>query len=126
MLDEEKINAFLDAINDFKRALVCKTEEVQEINSRIEKLTWFTDIDDACLMLVNDIISAARDLHSSLIRQYVAMNIIKSKGIARSEIREFKDSLDDLRESCDDLELVFFHLPNNQDFVETTRQLSLL
>lgn len=126
MLDEEKINALLDTILDFKDSLIKKTERIHHINECIEKLTWLNDLDEECLMLTNDLISAAKDLHSSLIRQYASMSYIRKKGIAKDEIKNFKDSMGELKEGYEDLESVFFFLPKIPDFVETTRQLSLV
>ncbi|HEV8081845.1 MAG TPA: hypothetical protein VGP55_01505 [Chitinophagaceae bacterium] len=126
LYNEEKINALLDAILDFKDKFQEKTERINEINEKIEKLTWFDELNDECLRLINDLISSIKDLHSSLIRQYVALNYVRSKGIAKEEIRNFKSAIDDLKDSYQDLESVFFFLPEMPDFKETTKQLSLI
>ena len=126
LYDEEKVNALLDAILNFKDKFQKKTERINGINGKIEKLTWFNDANDKCLRLINDLISSIKDLHSSLIRQYVSLNYIRSKGIAKEEIRNFKSAIDDLKDSYQDLESVFFFLPEMPDFKETTKQLSLI
>lgn len=126
LMDVEKVDLFLDTILDFKNSLIEKTGKINAINERIEKVTWFDNLDDESLMLINDLISAAKDLRTSLIRQYVSMNIFRKKGIAKEEIHNFKNSIDELRESYEDLESVFFFLPKMPDFVETTRKLSLV
>ena len=126
LFDEEKINAFLDAINRFKKTLITKTEKINNINEKLEKLTWFNNLDRECLLLINDLISSARDLKSSLIRQYISMDIIRKKGIAKEEIKDFKTSIDDLQETYEDMESAFFFLPEFNDFEETTKKLSLI
>ncbi|MFK7973119.1 MAG: hypothetical protein AB8F95_22300 [Bacteroidia bacterium] len=126
LLDEERINFFLDAINAFKSSLDSKTNKINKLNESLEKLTWLNDLDEECLLLMNDLISSARDLKSSLIRQYVSMEILRKKGIAKEEIKLFKASIDDLQESYEDLESVFFFLPEFRDFEETTQKLSLV
>ena len=126
VLNEEKLNEFLDAILDFKSLLHIKTQKLEDLNPRLEELTWFTGLNDECLMLLNDLISAARDLHSSLIRQYVQLDRIRRTGIAKAEIKRFKNAIDDFKESYTDLESVFFYLPEMPDFVETTKLLSLI
>ncbi|WMN11379.1 hypothetical protein QYS49_38175 [Marivirga salinae] len=78
------------------------------------------------MILLNDIISSAKDLRTSLIRQYISLNFLISNGIAKDEIKEFKNSIDELKESYEDLESVFFFLPEMPDFVETTKKLSLI
>lgn len=123
---EDQINDFLDTILEFKKSLNEKTQKLFEINGEMERLTWFNDLNKECLMLINDLIASAKDLHSALIRQYVRMNYIRAKGVAKHEIKDFKNSIDELKETYIDLESVFFYLPEIPDFVETTKQLSLV
>jgi len=124
--EEQLKNEFLDAILDFKSLIKDKTRRLYEVNENIERLTWLNDLDDDCLMVINDLISAAKDLYSSLIRQYSSMNYLRRQGIAKEEIKDFKNSIDELKEAYSDLESVFFFLPEMPDFVETTKQLSLI
>ena len=125
-IDQEKINSFLDSLLEFRKSLKEKTEIIISFNDRIERITWFNDLDEECYMLINDLISAIKDLHSSLIRQYISMNYIRQKGIAKEEIREFKCTIDDLKENYQDLESIFFFLPEIPEFKETTKLLSLV
>lgn len=126
LFDEKKINKFLDAILEFKSMLVNKTAKIAELVERIEEITWFNDLDQDSLMLINDLISSIRDLHSSLLRQYISLNFIRLKGIAKDEIKNFKASIDDLKDVANDLDSRFFFLPNIEEFKETTRELSLI
>lgn len=126
LVDEEYVNKFLDTINEFKAKLKDKTDKIQDINHRMEELTWYDNVDDECLMLMNDLISAAKDLRSSLIRQYVSMGLLKKRGIGKAEIKDFKNAIDDLKETYEDLESVFFYLPEMPNFKETTKKLSLV
>lgn len=126
LMEEDGINKLLDSILEFKNTLKQKTNSIQDIIERLEKLTWFNDLDEECYMKLNDLISLAKDLRGTLIRQYVNMNIIRVKGVAKEEIKEFKNTIDDLKEAYEDLESVFFFLPNMPDFKETTKRLSLV
>ena len=125
-MDHERPNDFLDSLLDFKHSLKQKTETITSFNDCIEKITWFNDLDEECLMLINDLISAIKDLHSSLIHQYISMNYLKQKSIVKEEIRDFKCTIDNLKENYQDLESVFFYLPKMSDFKDTTKQLSLV
>lgn len=125
-MDQERMNAFLDAILEFKAYLSEKTNRIISINAGIEKITWYNDLDDECLKLINDLISTIKDLRSTLIRQYVSMSLLRDKGIAKEEIKEFKIAVDELKEIYQDLESVFFFLPEMADFKETTKLLSLM
>lgn len=124
--EEEMTNKFLDAILDFKALLEEKIKKLDSINEKIEGLTWFTDLDEECLMKTNELISVAKDLYLSLRNRYVAMNNLRRKGIAKEEIKEYKRSIDELKESYSDLESALFFLPEIPEFKETTRLLSLV
>ena len=123
---EEKINSFLDAILDFKNNLIEKSNKIIELADKLEQITWLTVDDNECLMLLNDLIAQSKDLHSSLIRNYVVFAPLRQKGIAKDEIRTYKSAIDDFKESYIDLESVFFFLPEIPEFKETTRELSLV
>ena len=125
-MDQERMNAFLDVILEFKDSLGEKTNKIFSINDNIDKITWYNDRDDECLKLINDLISAIKDLRSTLIRQYVSMSFLRQKGIAKEEIKKFKIAVDELKEVYEDLESVFFFLPEMPDFNETTKLLSLV
>ena len=125
-IDEESINSFLDAILDFKEKLKEKTNKIHGIIELIESITWIGDLSKDGLMLLNDVISSAKDLQSSLIRQYILTEVFRRKGVAKEEIGDFKNSIDELKESYEDLESVFFFLPEMPEFVETNEKLGLM
>jgi hypothetical protein len=124
--DEKKINNLLDSILDFKQSLTRKTDKIENLIERIEKITWFDNLDQDALLLINDLVSSIRNLYSSLQRQYVYLNFIRSKGIAKEEVKDFKAAIDDLKEIANDLDSRFFFLPANDEFEETTKELSLI
>ncbi|MCH7396502.1 hypothetical protein MM236_00820 [Belliella sp. DSM 107340] len=125
-MEEEKINSLLDKILDFKKTLYAKTEKLWNIIEGFESLTWFDNLDEESLMLMNDLISSAKDLRMTLIRQYLLMDSLRKKSVAKDEIKAFKEALDELKVACEDLESVFFFLPEMPGFVETTKKLSLV
>jgi len=125
-LDEQKINRLLDKILEFKKKFSDKTNKINSVVEKTEEITWFNSLDNDTLMSVNDLISSIRDLHSSLLRQYISLNFLRSKGIAKEEIKNFKAAIDDLNDVAVDLESRFFFLPNISGFQETTKELSLL
>lgn len=125
-LTEQHINAFLDTILDLKAILKNKTTKLTGLNSLFEQLTWFHDLDDDCLMRINETVSLARELHRSLTMQYVPLARIRKTGIAKEEINNFKASIDDLKESYTDVENVFFVLPADDEFVKITKELNLI
>lgn len=124
---EEKMNSFLDAILDLKSHIRAKSEKLYNYTERLEKITWYDNLDDECLMLLNDIISLGRELSNSLNRQYAYYNKeFKQHGIAKDEIKELKASINDFKETCNDLEDIFFYLPQDTEFNKITQELSEL
>ena len=57
VIDEIKMNKFLDSIIDFKQSLKIKTGKIEEIIENTEKITWFNNLDDDSLLIVNDLVS---------------------------------------------------------------------
>ncbi len=126
-LTEQHINAFLDAILDLKSLLREKTNKLNEVTLLFEKLTWYNNLDDDCLMRINETISLAKELYRSLSFQYASLARMRIKsGIVKEEIQRLKTSLDDLKEIITDVENVFFVLPADDEFVNTTKELNLL
>lgn len=123
---EQIVNTFLDKILELKRILDKKTQNITKLNTQLEELTWFSDLDDEYLMKINEIISLCNDLHSSLLKYYVGLNPFIKKGIAKAEIKELKEVIADLKEITQDVESRFFFLPQSPLFTETTKEFTLI
>jgi len=123
---EDQINKFLDKILDVQKYLNVKSEKIEDINERLEGLTWLNDIDEDSLRQLNNLIGSAKDLHSVLIRQFVNLNDFRKKGIAKEATKRFKSAIDTLKEIISDLESTFFFLPKMPHFLDNTKELSLL
>jgi hypothetical protein len=123
---QQVIDSFLDRILDLKEKLTTKSKKIEKIVVMLEGITWYNNVDEEGLKLINEIISLSKDLHSTLIRFYVDLNYFIKKNIAKEEIKNLKIAIDDLKEITQDLESVFFYLPQMPQFVESTKQLSLL
>jgi len=114
-----------DAILDFKKVYTVKTNKIKTLVEKIEQITWINNVGNDSFKSINDLISSIRDLHSALLRQYISLNFIRRNGIAKEEIKIFKDSINDLKDVVADLDSRFFFQPNTPDFQETTKELSL-
>jgi hypothetical protein len=123
---EEEINHFLDKILELQKFLGEKTEKINFVNELLEKITWLNGINEECLIQINTVIGVAKDFHSTLIRQFVKLNFLRTKGIAKQAIKEFKYSIDSLKDAIADLESVFFSLPEIGEFNDITKELSLI
>lgn len=126
VVSQQDIDHFLDTINEFKNVIIQKADIINTIVETVEKISWFSDLDEDCLKKVNDIISLVRELHSVQIRKYVTLGFFMKRKIAVKEIRILKHSIDDLRDVARDLDACFFVLATMPEFVDTNKQLSLV
>jgi len=126
IIAQKSAYALVENILDLKCMLLEKSNKLDDIVKRMEAITWFNNIDDACKQLINDIIASANDLHTVLIKELKITPDIYSRGIAKEEINAFKNSIVDLKEASEDLESVFFKLPHIYEFKEITGELAKL
>jgi|SRR5690554_4261156 len=117
--NDEKINLFLDEINDFNSLIINKTDTLSEINKSLEQLTWLNDLDEEDLMVLNDIIALGNDFYSTLSKLYSSLRNSAINETSEEGLKNFKIEIDNLKESCEDLDSVFFYLPSFSEFNET-------
>lgn len=123
-LREEAVNNFLDRISEFRDALDEKTKTINDINSKFEILSWVEGIDEECLELIKGLLQKSNAVHKKLIRSYVEMSWVITKGIAIDTMRKYKIALDDLKEHNQDLEDLYFNLPADAEFADRIKMLS--
>lgn len=121
---QQTIDNLLDKILEFQNNIQDKADKINFVNSKFQELTWFSNIDDECKGLLRNLIISSKDLHSKMIRYYVSLNWAIKKGIATEAMKNFKLSLDDLKEYNQDLEDLFFNLPEDKEFTERVNMLS--
>lgn len=126
VLTEQIVNQFLDTINEFRNRLTQSSNAINKIIDKLEKISWISDdLKDDDLQQLHEIIALCRDLWSSLIRRYARINkVCKENGILKTEIKEFKTTLDDFKEVYEDIEVAFFTFPNDREFIEITERLN--
>jgi prefoldin subunit 5 len=124
LLTEVEINKFLDDYLELCHILAKKTESVNTVNETLERLFNLTELNEDCLRLLNVLVSVGRDFYITLDKQYQNIIHLVDHKIAVNEICNFKEAIDYLQESIDDLESIFLTLPKSADFVEVTKKLS--
>lgn len=122
--EQEAVNRFLDKILAFQKRLQERTDNINVINSKFQELSWLHDMDQECLDLMKEILVKSKDVHKKLIKFYVSLSTLIRKGIAKEAIHNFKLALDDLNEFTQDLEDLFFNLPDDKEFTERVKKLS--
>ncbi len=117
MNDEEKINKFLDGINDFKTKLIDQTENIQKLDDLFSQSTWFDIQNQEEEELLKEIITRSLSFHSAAIKNFVKLRKAFWKdNICRTEISNFKNALDDFEESIYEVNEIFFKLRKDDEF----------
>lgn len=117
MSEEEKINRFLDGINDFKTKLADRTTKIQKLDELLSKATWFDIQNKEEEELLKSVIHKSHTFHSKAIRNFVQLkNNLWKDNICRAEITQYKNALDDFEESIYELNEIFFDLRKDHDF----------
>lgn len=125
--ENERNNEFLDKILDFKKVLNKRVNLLDNLIEQIETITWYNDFTDEDLIKISTIIDLAIILEILWKKEYAIINKeIKSKNIAKKEIIDFKNALDDFREIYKDLSHIVFKLSKDSEFNNLTEMLLLI
>lgn len=117
LTEEEKINHFLDGINNLRAKLVEKTEKIQKLDNLFSKLTWYDVKNQEEEDLMKKVISEALSFHTESIKNFVSLkkSFWKDK-ICRDEITNYKNTLDDFEDSIYEVKEIFFSLRKDSEF----------
>lgn len=125
--EQEILNSFLDKILELQGKITEDANFVFSLVERFEKLSWIdaSNLDEETLKVLNDIISISRDIHRTMILRFVFLNK-NMRDMASLHIKEFKMSIDDLKESINDLEYIHFRMPCDSRFQEINERIQSL
>lgn len=123
---EEEINEVLDLIISFKNNLVESTTAIERITEDLEKISWYEINDSVVLQKMIEFLSNCKSLRKTLIKKYLSFAELRADGIARDEIRQYKNAVDVFTEVYTDLEFIFIKSPIDIEFCDITSQLENL
>lgn len=117
LTEEEKINRFLDGINNLRAKLVEKTEKIQKLDDLFSKLTWYDIKNQEEEDLMKKVISKSLSFHTKSIKNFASLkrSFWKDK-ICRDEITNYKNTLDDFEDSIYEVKEIFFSLRQDSEF----------
>lgn len=117
----------LDQINKVRASFVESSEAIEDIIKKLQSLTWtLREPTPDDLKSVSDILFVGRRLlkgSNSIINSYQPL---WQKGVIITETSEFKEVSAHLAEILDDIDSVYFKLPNLPGFDDTTHELESL
>ena len=120
--DELKYSTYVKRLT---KSIVNRTELYNEIIKEMEEFTWLT-LSESDLKILNDIIAFSRDIYSTEMETYNSSDAMIKWGISSVIIDKYRDSVETFKETYEDLESIFFFLPNNPDFIQANKELSTL
>ncbi|WP_035690563.1 hypothetical protein [Flavobacterium sp. F52] len=121
---ELAINKLLDSICKVRDILFERASLISELNLKMAKLSHLENLDDECFEMIRKILDQSKAFHHKAIRNYVELNWLIRKGIATEAMHAYKDALNDLKEYTEDLEDLFFNLPDDKEFANRIEMLS--
>jgi hypothetical protein len=117
-----KHNAY---VNKLTKSIINHAALYNRIIKEMEELTWLT-LNESDLKILNDLIAFSRDIYSTEMETYNSTDVMIKWGISKEVINKYRDSVETFKETYEDLESIFFFLPNNADFIEVTKELATL
>ena len=106
-------------------AIEAKIEHIDNLLIELETISWLNDVNEETLIVINDIIVHTKDLTNSYEKQY---SIIVDRKLQNNKntVSCFREAIEELHETVEDLESRFFVLPKMNHFVLASKKLSLI
>jgi len=124
---EELINKTLDIILEFTEALKSQMDQIESINSLLNRLTWITDTSNQ--QNIEDIEIILRNL--TFLRDHVVKNVkehlTNDSLVARDcslIVKAYMETIEDFEESLEEVYNIFFVLPYDEEYQELQRQIA--
>lgn len=121
---QEKIDMLLDNINKLKINLCDRVKKIKHIEDLFTQITWLDIQTPEEEILLKDLLAKSKSYHTSLIKNVVFLKSrLWRKNICRTEISEYKDSIDDFEDTLYEVEEIFFSLRKNDEFNDLVNSL---
>lgn len=124
---EDKTNAFLDSINLTQDFLSKTTPSIIILTEKLEEFSWFENVTEQNKFLIKIALLASEELTKSLSKSYIVLKkLYKPKDVLKEELKQYKEAIENLQETTNDIEMVFFELPNDTEFKAINEKLASL
>lgn len=122
---EDLINEVLEKIIEVRERFLGMSKSVLSIVESLEKLTWIVENpNEDILREINAILDISRGVHAKLNRYRSDLLKTPIVKICPDATQIFFDDIDLLEETIDDIEAIYFRLPQNKNFKEICKKLS--
>lgn len=124
---EEKINNFLDGINEDRATIERISLDVKDLTSRLEKISWLKNVTQDDLALIKTCLIITNEVVKALNKAYAMFNSrLRPNGVCKDELNEFIESIRDLNETKEDVNLAYFVLPNDTENLKLDEDIAKL
>ncbi len=124
---DDLLDELLDRINEVRIRFAEMSGRLLSIVGSLEKLTWLVDApSEGILKEINAILDISRGLHTQMEKSKVALKKIGIEELCPEAADVLFADIDLLGETIDDVEAVFFRLPNNPHFKEICKKAAQL
>lgn len=110
IIDEKAVNAFLDAILHVSKPVKESAKDVNEMLSLMYDYFNYENQDDFKIIK-----QSLDDLYSTLIRFYTVIRKSSAYPLIKSCVEEYRNSVSELKEFIDDMNLFVIDLPNDEE-----------
>lgn len=115
--ENEKINEFLDHINDKKKEYADISKRINKIIGWLTEITWLDHINENDEIFIKGIIAMGKEADIYFTRFYATQEkVYAPKGLFKKELKELKDVIEFHLEAVEDLENIVFNLRKDKEF----------
>ena len=125
-VSHELIKVLKIKVNELKETLRNKEERAEKMISLLEQMTWVSKPDAESLAIVKEVVNDAKNYIQHEIEFTSFVKPLISKGLIKKEYDLYISLIDDLRETVQDVESVFFILSKDQEFNNSLIELESL
>lgn len=121
---QKHVDKFLDFILDTKSRMASIAVSVNKLTEGLSELTWFTETSPLLLEQIKALVESTDKLANDMVRTYAKINRCFHKhGIDKTELRQYKEAANSIKEMSVDLNDRFFVLPQDSEFMDLMQQL---
>ena len=122
---ERDTNKFLDQVNVIKQHLASVADSSAILLQGLSTLFWLSEVEEEKLTIIVSLIKEAEKLADTIIRSYAKVaKVLQPKGLAKDELRAYRESAVTLKEVTVDLFARFVTLPQDEEFQGLMQELN--
>lgn len=120
--NEEKIDSFLDQINNRKKEYRDLTDQLVHLSQLFSQITWLDDLTPADKVLIKGVITMGKEADVELKKFYASQSrLFGPKGLFNKELSELKTAVEDHIENVLEVEHIIFELRDDKEFKELSK-----